>query len=251
MSARRIFIGRLGRASWVVGALTCVLLATPALAWASNTRDLALPGSAVGTVSADPWDPTVFRMVVTLGRSVQATVTSGETSAPLNLWVGPSKPGLFSFLQPGAVTVSPGVQVIRFTASLETTSFGLCVWGTPDATFTVDVGQVPTKKIYFTKISVPRSGRKHRWIWVSATLRPGYFGFEQGLRFMVRRKVGSKWVAFSMKGGFMPVTDIRTRSIVVPGALVLPKGTYRVRARFIDGMHPGGMYSASRKIVVR
>jgi hypothetical protein len=190
-------------------------------------------------------------MVVPLGRSVQATVTSGDTAAHLDLWVNPSKPQRWSFLEPSAVTVSPGVQVIRFTASLETTSFGMYVWGTPDATFTINVGNVATQRIHFTKISVPRKGRKHRWIWVSATISPGYFGFDQAVRFIVRRKVGSRWVAFSMRGGFMPSTNIHTRSIVVPAALVLPKGTYRVRARFIDGMHPGGMYSASRRIVVR
>jgi hypothetical protein len=251
MPTRRIFTGEFGRTLLVIGALTCVLLVSPGLAWASNTQDITVPGSAVGTVSADPYDMTVFRAVVPLGRSVQATVTSEVTAAPLDLWVVPSQPKQFSCLSPGAVTVSPGVQVIRFTASLETTSFGICVMGTPDATFTINVGQVATQKIHFTKIFVPRKGRKHRLIWVSATIRPGYFGFDQAVRFIVRRKVGSKWVAFSMKGGFIPNTNIHTRSIVVPAALVLPKGTYRVRARFIDGMHPRGMYSASRRIVVR
>ena len=108
-------------------------------------------------------------------------------------------------------------------------------------TFSVTPALVPATKFSLGAMSVP-SAKHGKTFTVSMTMKPAYNGPTCPVKFYVERKVSGHYKSYTTKRNASFYT--RTTYSKFTRTLNLPKGTFRVRARFADAAHTTARYNS-------
>ena len=226
-----------------------VASAMPGDSW-RNAVPMAVPSSQAGTLTPGlDFEGGEFFYSVPMVAGETIVVTS--TVAP---WVPFSDATAFDPFskrtQDGVLstTLAHGVSRLVFMAT-HTQSYAIWLVGHDVATFTVQVQAVPPVDFRLSQVSVPSKLQKRKAFKVSVTLTPKYDALAAPIWIPIERMVGTVWTRYSS------ATMLTPR--VIPafgkawGTMKLPKGMYRIRAKFSDAAHPNGVRGPWRTIVVR
>ena len=239
---------------WVVlGAL-----ANPCAAYAG----FGIPPSTIPTLSAPP-------------SSTQCTVSSlswfsiEEQWATEDWYLLPLVKGQTARV---SIEADPSVyldMMVQASISSQIVGYGRCVrfsaprtgnymvriqqWNADDstsATLTLDTQLVAPVRYRVASLKAPKSAKHAKPFWVTARLAPNsYDSFGMPLRFYFERKSHGKWKPFSSKAPW--IDDNLDFHYSVGVRTKLPRGTFRVRCRFMDAAHPTPVYTSWRAMTVR
>lgn len=237
----------------VVGAL-----ATPALALGAGTGTFAdpvvlpsVPFVATGTLVApgvnqkpEFW----YTVPIAKSQTVEATLTADSAvgsagfifdswsfSTPMRLWSDPlsSSVSRLHMLAP-----ADGVYYFR-------------VFGDHPGTFTLEATGTAKVAYGLSAISVPKKSVSHKKSFVvSVTLRPDYDGLTLPIRFYIERWSGHKWRTFTHVTADK-VKGTAAYSTFYTNVRIAKKGSFRIKARFLDVANPTPAYTLPKKVTVK
>ena len=232
--------------------------ALPAVAFASVAGDsgdtaitLAVPSHVTGTLVTDP-DPDFndavlwYTVHMTAGQTLAATITADPSVA----WTG-----LESFAALGfggecfSDYVSDNVGRLRLMAPSTGDYFVIAEADAP-APFSIDATIVPAVPFSLSSVTAPKTAKKNKSFGVACSVAPVYDGLASPIRFYAQRKSGSTWKAYKNVAGGLADDSSATRT-PFKASFKLPKGTYRVRARFVDAAHKTAKYSGWKSVKVK
>jgi hypothetical protein len=174
-----------------------------------------------------------YRVHLIAGHTVNVTSTVLAGGDP-NFWVRAVdvKKGEFSF------TSDPVNATTRHLALLpnRTTDYYINVWSSNPGTCAVSAADIDPIAFSMSKFTVPAKAKKNKKFAISVVFTPDYDGFVSPSRFYLERKSGKhfkkyKYLNATILDGTATWTKMGTTT-------KLPKGTFRIRARFIDAVHP-------------
>jgi hypothetical protein len=130
-----------------------------------------------------------------------------------------------------------------------TGTYYFIVWASAPGTYTVGAQERAAVSYKMSALTVPKTAKKSKSFSVSVRLSPDYDAILTPVRFYVERKSGSKWKKYksfstSITGGSVYYTKFSAK-------LKLPRGSFRVRARFADAAHPSVKYSSWKSVKVK
>jgi hypothetical protein len=234
------------------------LLATPALAFAAGTGTFAdpvvlpsIPFVATGTLVAPrPNQKPEFWYTVPIAKkqTVEATLTADSAvgsarfifdswsfTTPMRLWSDPLSSSVSSLFMLAPVD---GVYYFR-------------VFGDYPGTFTLDATNTASVAYQLSAIGVPKKKVSHKKSFtVSVTLRPDYDGLTLPVRFYIERWSGHKWRTFTHVTADK-VKGTAAYSTFYTNMRIAKKGSFRIKARFLDVANPTPTYTLPRKVTVK
>jgi hypothetical protein len=226
--------------------LVCAITAAPAMAVTGATpQEAALLALNGPPLTADLATETIpgngtywLNLVIPAGQTVRITQTPGVGVVNMkSMFISPSdRPAFIPF----TTTVDfIAARTDTYTVNLTASSLG---------TFTVQAVTIPAQKFSLTGLSVPSKAKKNKKFGISVRLSPLYSGYHPTVVFVVERRSGK----------FKPYTTVKsvwgyTKATYEPfsGTVKLPKGTFRIRAKFTDAAHKTPTYSAYKQVVVK
>jgi hypothetical protein len=232
-------------------ALTCAIVTAPSMAQADLRTPLLPPCTVAGTLTLSPPPPfsnvassasAGFTIPLHAGETFTATLTTGPgvdcthfgvTTHFCDWWIVDA-------------SRSGSVRVLRFAGETSQTAL-LDVSASSAGTFTLDVGQSAPLQVGIGPMRGPSRAKRKRAFWVDTKLSD-YNGFITPVRFMIDRKVHGRWRGYS---SILGNGDSPGESWHYYAKLRLPRGTFRVRARFRDAAHPTALYNRWKTITVR
>jgi hypothetical protein len=135
-----------------------------------------------------------------------------------------------------------------------TGEYELAIIGKNPGSFSLDVTSTPPAAFELSTLSAPKSVRRRRAFSVSVSLNPTYNGLTSPIRYILERKVGRKWRAYGKVNG-AERSDYSVfgepHSRFSARVRISKSGTYRIRARFMDSVHPDAVFTSWRSIRVR
>jgi hypothetical protein len=256
-------------AAFVVVAMLAFVALPPAVSHASDVDDWAAmmtivfgPGiplnvgsSAEVTLTALPHNSIAscyctYDVHLLAGQTVAATCTLAPSVAAARLVaIWPNYPEVTAI--PSA-PASSSLCAVRFQAP-EVGEYELAVLGeSAPGTFTIETALVPSSTYLLSSITVPKTVRAGRFFKVSTTLQSDnvFDEFSVPVRFVVQRKSGRWWRSYlTVVADAKP--DFSSRRLAVWSSIRLPKGAYRIRARFSDAAHPKATFNPWEVLRVR
>ena len=232
----------------LLAAIACGAL-TPAAALATWV-DLTPPCSFVGTLTAPAGSTPApscfygFDMHVRAGQTVVATLTTSPQVHDVLFETGLDG-GDYNLVSSEA---TPGVWVLQF-AALWNDPLGILLYSSTPGTFTLDVGDIPAPAFRLGAMNAPTRAKRNKEFPVSTTLSD-YNALGVPITFKVERRVKGRLRYYRTFYAYDFIRD--TRPWFGYGSyLRLPRGVYRVRARFSDPAHLVPQYSKWKTITVR
>jgi hypothetical protein len=228
----------------------CGVAISPGTALADGVT-LTPPCSVPGTLTLTPapygtdLEPICFagfKVALHAGESLVATLTTGPGVTGTDFRVT-SNIGDYFFIADASPT---SVTVLPFAGATTQTAW-LTVYSSTPGTFTLDLGEAEPFKVSIGAMRAPKTAKRKRRFSVSASLAD-YNGFVTPIRFVLDRKVRGKWRPYSSAAAH-DAFDIK--SWTYESRLRLPRGTFRIRARFKDAAHPVAQYNRWKTIVVK
>ena len=233
----------------ILAVLFAVAVLMPSMAFASpgDSEGHAVPMSigttVTGTLVPLAGHPTkyVFENSVhlTVGQTIVATYTCAPavTSPDMGLWG--QFPTDIDWL--GGDDFSPTVHVSWLLAP-RTGPYIIAVGGSAAGTFTVETTVTAARTFSLSKLSAPTSAKKQKAFKVSVTLIGEFDQLNIPVRFVVEHKVRGKFKAFStVKPKLANGGD--AQHVPFYQNFKLSRGTYRIRARFVDAAHSTPIYN--------
>ena len=232
----------------LLAVLACGVLA-PAAALATWV-DLTPPCSFAGTLTvpagATPAQGCFygFDMHMRAGQTVVATLTTSPDVHDVLFETGLDG-GDYNLLSNEA---TPGVWVLQFSA-LSSNPLGILLYSSTPGTFTLDVGNVQAPDFRVGSMHAPKRARRNKGFVVWTTLSD-YNALGVPISFKVERRVKGRLRYYRTFYAYDFIRD--TRPWFGYGSyLHLPRGIFRVRARFSDPAHRVPQYSGWKTITVR
>ena len=206
------------------------------------------PCSYAGTLTLVPgyaaWCADGFDVHMHAGQTMVATISTSPSVTDVHLYSGLDG-GDYSL---EASQDSTSVQTIEF-ASWGTGTFTLLLDTSAPGTYTIDVAAVPAPAFHLGTMHAPKSVSRKTPFIVWTTLSD-YDALGIPVRFMFDRRVRGRWRPFSSCGAIDIISDTPPWWHYA-GYPRLPRGTFRVRARFRDPAHPVAQYGRWKTITVR
>jgi hypothetical protein len=246
------------RTTAIVAALIAAAILLPATAFAapgdSEGSAVALTAgtTATGTLVPAPAAPGnylfVYSLNLTAGQTVAATYTVSPTVTSPDILAWAAFRSDVAWL--GSAWISP-VSRVTYLLAPKTGTYYLGAFGqsTP-GTFTVDAAVVPRFEYTLSKITAPSSAKKTRSFKVSTTLIGQFDQLNVPVSFLLTRKSGRSFKPYrTVKATLTRRSD--GQHTVFSASLKLPKGTYQVRARFLDAAHSTPLKNLPRTVTVK
>ena len=95
---------------------------------------------------------------------------------------------------------------------------------------------------------VPSAAKRNKPFTVSADLVPAYSWPTAPVTFYVQRKSGRTYKPYRSKVALMGAGSTSTRC---SASFALPKGTFRIRAKFLDAAHRKGVTNKFKAVQVK
>ena len=212
---------------------------------------LVPPCSVSGTLTLSPPPPfssaspsafAGFTIPLRAGETLTATLTTGPGVMGTDLRVTTERSD-YSIV---AASDAGSVRVLSFSGETSQTVL-LMISSSAPGTFTLDVGESAPLYVRLGALHAPGRPKRKRAFWVDARLSD-YNGFTSPVRFMIDRKVHGHWRGYSSALGD---GDSPGESWHYYAKLRLPRGTFRVCARFKDAAHPVALYDRWKTIIVK
>ena len=158
--------------------------------------------------------------------------------------------------------MSPSLYRITYTAPAHGAyTIYVATSGTSDATTTPATFTVvptvqaappvtPAIKYSLTTFSAPSKVKKKKSFALSVKVWPGYGGSVSPVKFIFQQKVGKKWKSVSWGTISSKVAAGTSSYTRYAGSAKLPKGTFRVRAKFADATH-SAIYTGYKTITAK
>lgn len=215
-------------------------VALPALPWTASVDGTFTATSLDGETDYEYW----YSLPMTAGQTVSVEATVPAIGEP-GFVVFPSSFSTQGFLFSDYVDWTH--QKLAIMAP-HTGNYVIGMLSSAPGTFTINATVIAAPKYPMSGFSVPKKAKKKTNFTVAVNVSPDYDSFSSPIRFYVERKSGKKYkkysnVGSSIYGGSSSFTKFTAK-------LKLPKGTYRVRARFTDAVHPV-KYTAWKSVTVK
>jgi len=207
---------------------------------------LSVPATAQATFTAGhTWAD--YSMTATAGQTVRITA---KASQPAALFVGTygssREPYVVMGSQTGTDTLAVSFMVPRtgaFIVAFATQSTGV---------YSIETTLTAAQPYTVGSMSAPSSVRHSRNFSVSARAYPAYNSVSCPIRFMIERKKGKKYKAYSSVPGKFVAQFLSGGSSKSTATFKLSKkATYRVRARLTDVGHRSSSYSSWKTVKVK
>lgn len=247
-------VGRCWRSRTSVLALSLALvlgLAVPAIAVAALPPEIpvAVPFSDAATLT---WVPDfedheyAYILPLTAGQTIEMTSTaSAETDHYTLIFSTEYSDSAFVVSDP----ISSGVQRLRYMAP-HTGQYYALVVGSLASSFTINAVKIPAMKFALNSMVVPKSIRRYKTLTASVSIAPGYDSSVSPIRMCVQRLVSGHWKAYTSKAAKATVGSA-TYSKFSARIKFSRRGTFRVRARFMDAAHKTPKYNRYKKFYVK
>jgi hypothetical protein len=218
----------------------------------SNAVTLTIGASVPGTLTPSAQYiglPYIFmyHFDLTAGQTIVATCTwSPAITRPLfTIMDGPQGSGG----QPNYRFVAPNSAVMYVLAPRTGTYYLLTASRSAPGTFSVDTALAPTFHYSLSKLSAPKMAKRRKSFTISTTLTGKYVQLTPPLWFIVERRSGAKWRSY---GAATPTWGAGSGdSATLFTRLKLPKGVFRIRARFRDAAHLQPIYNGWKTVTIR
>ncbi|MDR3685496.1 MAG: hypothetical protein P4L93_00830 [Coriobacteriia bacterium] len=244
-----------GIAIVAISIVAAVILPPAALAASGDSESHAVPltigTSTPGTLTQAPSSSAdylfVYSVNLTAGQTIAATYTVSPAITDPDVLAWASFRTDVAWL--GSAWISPTSRVTHLLAPKSGTYY-LGVFGrsTP-GTFTIDTSLAPPIEYTLSKMVAPSRAKKTRSFKVSSTLIGQFDEFNVPVSFLVMRKSGRLFKPYrTVKATLASRTD--GRHTLFSARLKLPKGTYQVRARFLDAAHSVPLKNLPRTVTV-
>jgi hypothetical protein len=216
-----------------------------------SAETVVVPSSVEGTTMvdlSDPADPYYahwYSVEMLAGQTIQVTVAGGT---------GPLAPIADMF----AVGVVPPMISSRYVSDTVDQLFfmadhdgwyRLVVSTDTTAPFTLETQVVDPLAYSLSSVVAPKKAKKNKAFKVLAALSLNYDALVSPIRFLVQRKVGRSWKAYKSWAG-KPLNDSDIDYTPFSATVKLPKGSFRVRAKFADAAH-AATYSGYKTVTVK
>jgi hypothetical protein len=228
----------------------------PAMAFAAVPGDdpstavsLALPASTSGNLVDSPgYGDAMFWYTVhlTAGQTLAATITAAPGVD--NAWLG-SFPVTAHGGMVSSDPISNSVEKI-FVMAPWTGDYFLFAEADNLGMYWIDASIVGPLAYSMSPVTAPKTAKKNKAFNVGVVLTPDYDGLSSPIKFVVERRSGSKWKPYKTVTGGLAAGGSATRT-PMKASLKLPKGTFRVRARFADAAHPAAKYTGWKTVTVK
>jgi len=186
-----------------------------------------------------------YRVHLVAGHTINVTATVPGGGEP-NFWVAAvsRKSGEYSF------TSDPVDATTRHLLLLpnRTTDYYVNVWSSNPGTFTLSAAEAAPVPYPMSSFKVPATAKKNKKFTVSVVVKPDYDGFVTPVRFYIERKSGSKYKPYGYVNA--PEVDGTSDWSKFAATFKLPKGTFHIRARFTDAVHPATYTKGWKTITV-
>lgn len=234
--------------TWVVAALLAAF-AAPSLASAvpGDSWDDPFPVAATFstpvTISSVP-----FWMWYSISASAGQTVRVQAAMPGTDAWIAMGTFDDPSYTIEGSY-VGPSLLSLTFMAP-HNQAYLLAVSSDSTGPCTVSGMLVAPQPFALKSMSAPGSVKHGKSCTVSVKTYPAYNSLSSPIKFVVQRKSGKKWKAYGSAPGKFTAQFLSGGSSKSTASLKFAKrGTYRVRARFMDAAHPTASYSAGWKTI--
>jgi hypothetical protein len=211
-----------------------------------STLTTGLSGTSIAGPGTQYW----FKVELAAGDVLNADFTylpDDDNSFLFQAYVLPTNPLV------GTDAISSSLSRLTFVApasGMYTVLLGTSHAGTFTVAPTVTRKVVPAPIKYgFSSFSAPSSVKKGKKFSLSVRLSPSYPGSASAVKFLVERKVGSKYKPYATVGtAFNGSTAAYSRFAAT--TKLSTKATYRVRAKFTDATH-GATYTGYKSLKVK
>lgn len=246
----------LGTAIAAVLIAAAVLLPSAAMAAPGDSEShavaLTIGASTPGTLTATPVESGsylfVYSVNLTAGQTLAATYTvAPAVTHPDALAWAPFRTDV-AWL--GSAWLTP-ISRATYVLAPKTGTYYLGVFGqsTP-GTFTVDTALVTRFEYTLSRITAPSRAKRNKSFKVSSTLIGQFDELNVPVSFVVTRKSGHVFKPYkTLKATLVSRSD--ASHALFSKSLSLPKGTYRVRARFLDAAHSTPLDNVPRTVTVK
>jgi hypothetical protein len=252
LSSLRVRVGTIALVAAFAVACLMPLAASAAPGGIGEPATLTVP--CVGATGTLLWDAYYgdysyyYCASLKAGQTVSVTSTIDPTvGAGVAAWS-------MSDLQPYAVFsnyVSDSVANLKFMAP-SAGVYWVNVIGVWDgaADFSLDATTVPAVRFTLGAMSAPKYPKHTAYFTASMKLYKGYNSTKSPIRLYVQRKVSGHWKAYTSKAAGLKTTPSNSYS-TASAKFKLPKGTFRIRARFLDAAHKTAKYNSYKTVYVK
>lgn len=127
--------------------------------------------------------------------------------------------------------------------------YELEVFASAPGTFSIEATTIPPVTTTLSSFWVPKSAKKKRSFTVSVKAVPDYDSLFSPIRFYIERRSHGIWKKYGYSKGLLADGSWLYQRFAAK--LKLPKGKFRVRARFTDAAHPNPLRTVWKQVEVK
>jgi hypothetical protein len=202
------------------------------------TTDLVSATGASGFSEHGYW----FKVPLNKGDTLRADFTPAAGVTNLRALAQLNK----NYAQQVADPLGGGAMRLTLLAPV-TDVYNVYVSASATGTFSVSASKITKVAYTLFGFSAPSKAKKNAKIALGVSMTPDYDGITSPIRFYIDKKKGKKFKALTWVAGAFSAGNASYSRYT--GSVKLPKGTYRVRARFTDAANSAVYYPKKYKTI--
>ncbi len=189
-----------------------------------------------------------FRQEMTAGQTLQIDVVPSPTVLGLKVLVLPFASG-YRIVE--STKDASGTVHFSYMAT-KTGMYNIYFGSSSVGTVTLSPAKVAPVSFKLGSLLAGSKQKANKSFNVSTKIYPRYNGSRMPIKFYIQKKKSGKWRSYASKSGtILVLATPPTTYTKVQASLSLPRGTYRIRAKFADAAHPKAKYNSYKTVYVK